>query len=129
MSTLKRFAKYILMILGMYFLTTILVFFSLNMSYSDINLKGEIPEQISIEKAEATKSSGRIYGYILNQKENNVNNKFLKISVYDASSELLTTKYLKIDEIKYGERKLFTARFNAKGTESYSISIVDNENT
>ena len=129
MSTLKRFAKYILMILGMYFLTTILVFFSLNMSYSDINLKGEIPEQISIEKAEATKSSGRVYGYISNQKENNVNNKFLKISVYDASSKLLTTKYLKIDGIKYGERKLFTAIFNAKGTESYSISIVDNENT
>lgn len=129
MSTLKRFAKYILMILGMYFLTALLIFISLNMSYSDINLKGEIPQQISIEKAEATKSSGRVYGYISNQKESNVNNKFLKISVYDASSELLTTKYLKIDGIKYGEKKLFTAMFNAKNTESYSISIVDDENT
>lgn len=125
MSTLKRFAKYILIIIGVYLLTFFLIFVSLNSGYSNISLKGEIPEQISIEKAEATKTNGRVYGYISNEKGNNVNDKYLKISVYNYSSELLTTKYLKIDGIKYGERKLFTARFNAKETNSYSISIVD----
>lgn len=127
MSTLKRFAKYILIIIGVYLLTFFLVFVSLNSGYSNISLKGEIPKQISIEKAEATKTNGRVYGYISNEKGNNVNDKYLKISVYNSTSELLTTKYLKIDGIKYGEKKLFTARFNAKGTNSYSISIVDEE--
>ena len=127
MSTLKRFAKYILMIIIVYFLTMFLVFVSLNSGYSNISLKGEVPMQISIEKAEATKTNGRVYGYISNEKGNNVNDKFLKISVYNSSSELLTTKYLKIDGIKYGEKKLFTARFNAKESDSYSISIVDEE--
>lgn len=129
MSTLKTFAKYILMIVGMYFLTMILIFISFNINYSDINLKGELPSQVSIEKAEASESKGRVYGYIENIKDNNVNNKFLKISVYDKSSELLTTKYLKIDGVKYGDKKLFTALFNAKDSAYYSISIVDKENT
>lgn len=127
MSTLKQFAKYILWIIIAYLFTSFFVFISLNSGYSDISLKGEIPEQISIEKAEATKTNGRVYGYISNEKGNNVNDKYLKISVYNSSSELLTTKYLKIDGIKYGEKKLFTARFNAKETNSYSISIVDEE--
>ena len=63
MKKLGVFAKYILGVIGIYLLTSILVFIGFNLNYSEITLKGELPEQVSIEKAEATKSDGRIYGY------------------------------------------------------------------
>ena len=128
MSTLKQFAKYILLIISIYLLTSVLIFIGLNVNYSDITLKGNLPEQISIEKAEATKSDGRIYGYISNSEDNNVNDKYIQISVYSSDDELLTTEYLKIDSVSYGEKKLFKFSFTVDNANSYSISIVDEEN-
>ena len=128
MSTLKQFAKYILLIVGIYLLTSVLIFIGFNVNYSDITLKEDLPEQISIEKAEATKSDGRIYGYISNSEENNVNDKYIQISVYSSDDELLTTEYLKIDSVSYGEKKLFKFTFTVDNASSYSINIVDNNN-
>lgn len=128
MSTLKQFAKYILLIIGIYLLTSVLIFIGLNVNYSDITLKGNLPEQISIEKAEATNSEGRIYGYVSNSEENNVNGKYIQISVYSSDDELLTTEYLKIDSVSYGEKKLFKFSFTVDNASSYSINIVDNNN-
>lgn len=127
MSKLKQFGKYILMIIGIYLLTSVLVFIGFNANYSKITLKGEVPEQISIEKAEATKSQGRVYGYISNSVDNNVNGKYIKVSIYDVDDELLTTEYLKIDDVNYGDKKLFKATFNVDNANSYSISIVNED--
>lgn len=128
MGKLKEFARYILFLIGAYLLTNALIFIGFNLNYSDISLTGEVPAQISIEKAEATNKDGRIYGYVSNERENNVNGKYIKISVYNMERELLTTEYLKINDVEYGNKRLFRSKFAAKGAASYSISIVDEEN-
>ena len=127
MDRVKQFLKYILLVIVCYVITGVLIFIGFNVNYSKISLKGSAPDQITINKAEATKSDGRVYGHIKNSEENNVNGKFIKISAYDASDELLTTEYLKIYDVKNNESKLFKARFIADKISSYSISIVDQE--
>ena len=128
MDRLKQFARYILIIIGIYVVSGFLIFIGFNVNYADINVKGDTPEQIIIKKAEATKHEGRVYGYISNSKDNNINGKYIKISVYDSMDELLTTEYLKINDVKYGEDKLFKSKFIADKISSCSISIVDQEN-
>lgn len=127
MATLKKFLKYILMIVGMYILTSVLVFIGFNANYKEIKLKGEIPSQISVERAEANKQETRIYGHVKNSEENNINEKYIKISVYNDSAELLSTEYLKIIDAPYNEQKLFRAKISANNAKIYEISIVDNE--
>ena len=127
MDTLKKFAKYVLLVIGGYLLTGLLIFIGFNVNYSEISIKDNKPEQISIVKAEASKHEGRVYGYISNNKENNVNGKYIKISVYDSNNEILTTEYLKIQDVEYDKEKLFKSKFTANDVSSYSISIVDEE--
>ena len=127
MDTMKKFAKYVLLVIGGYLLTGLLIFIGFNVNYSEISIKDNLPEQITIAKAEATSKQGRIYGYVSNSEENNVNGKYIKISVYDSNNEILTTEYLKIQDVEYDKEKLFKSKFTANDVSSYSISIVDEE--
>ena len=64
MGTLKTFLKYILWIIAFYLFTSFLIFVGFNASYKNIESKQDLPKQITIDKAEATKNQGRIYGYV-----------------------------------------------------------------
>ena len=128
MDRMKTFAKYALMIVGLYVFTSLLVFIGFNLNYKDINCNNEISEQISIEKAEATSNTGRIYGYISNTEENNVNGKYIKVEVYNTDNEKDEIQFIKINDIKYGEKKMFKIFFKTDNAKYCNISIVDNEN-
>ena len=127
MSDLNKDLKIVLMVVGGFILTAFLIFIGFNVNYKPINLKYETPNQISIEKAEATKVQARVYGYLLNSELNNLNDKFIKVSVFNSNDENVETKYLKIENLEKNERKLFKAMFNTKDVRSYSVDIVDSE--
>lgn len=128
MSRLKTFGKYALWVVALYLFTAILAFVGFNLNYKKIQCTNKFPEQISIEKAEATSSEGRIYGYVSNIKENNINGKYIKIEVYNENDQKDEIQYLKIDDIKYGEKKLFKAYFKTDNAKYCSIDIVDKDN-
>ena len=127
MDKLKTFAKYALMAVGIYVLTNIFVFIGFNLNYKDIESNNNFPEQISIEKAEATSTTGRIYGYVTNLKENNVNGKYIKVEIYNSENEKDEVQYLKIDDVKYGEKKMFKVFFKTDNAKYCNIDIVDSE--
>lgn len=127
MDNLKKYAKYIILIIAGFLLTDFLIFIGFNANYSKITLKANVPAQISINKAESNKSQVRIYGHVHNSDENNINGKYIKISVYNAENENIATQYLKIDDVEYGSNKLFKFNFSADEAASYEIDIVDNE--
>lgn len=127
MAKLKLFGKYILIVIAIYVLTSILIFIGFNIIYSDITLNQTLPEQISIEKAEATSSDVRIYGYVSNNGDNDLVGSYIKVSIYNSEDEILTTEYLKIDGVSKNEEKLFKVTSNVDNASSYSISIVDTE--
>lgn len=125
MSDLKKDLKIVLLVIAGFLLTGFLIFVGFNVNYKPIELKSELPNQISIEKAEATKVQARVYGYVDNSGDNNLNGKFIKVSVFN--NEQVETKFLKIENLEKNERKLFKALFNVKKVNSYSIDIVDSE--
>ena len=128
MDRMKTFAKYALMALGVYIFTSIVIFIGFNLNYKDIKCNNAFPEQISIEKAEATSTTGRIYGYVTNLKENNVNGKYIKVEIYNTDNEKDEVQYLKINDAKYDENKMFKVFFKTDNAKYCNIDIVDNEN-
>jgi len=126
MTDLNKDFKIVLLVVAGFILSGFLIFVGLNVNYKPIELKSEIPNQISIEKAEATKVQARVYGYVQNSVENNLNGKFIRVSVFN--NENVETKYLKVENLEKDERKLFKALFNVKEVKSYSVDIVDSEN-
>ena len=124
MSNLKKYAKYVLWVVAFYFFTNFLIFVGFNANYKSINVK-EKPEQISVERAEATKSEGRIYGIIKNK--NNLNGKYIKVSIYNSNNQEVATEYLKIENLKPEEEKKFKALFTANDAKTCELNIVDNK--
>ena len=110
MSDLKKDAKIVLLVVAGFLLSGFLIFVGLNSNYKPIRLSQELPQQITIEKAEANKDQGRVYGYVQNSNESNLNG-----------------KYLKIENLDVNEKKLFRSNFNAKNARSYDINIIDNK--
>ena len=128
MSDLNKYFKIVLLVVAGFLLSGFLIFIGFNVNYKPIELKSEFPNQISIEKAEATKVQARVYGYVQNSSEIDLNSKFIKVSVFNSNNENVETKYLKIENLEKNERRLFKAFFNAKEVKSYSVDIVNSEN-
>ena len=125
MNTLKTFGKYILWIIGFYLLTSFLIFVGFNANYKKIDIKENPPQQISIDKAEASKTEARINGKIQNSEESNLNGKYLKITVYDEKNNDIGTEFLKIENLDSNEKKSFKSQINAENVKSYDIYIID----
>ena len=125
MSNLKKYAKYILLIVGGYILTSFLIFVGFNANYKPITVQGSVPEQMSIAKAEATKKEGRIYGYATNKKENNINGKYIVATIYNSENEEIAKEALKIEGVEYNSQKMFKVFFNVEDAKYYKIEILD----
>ena len=125
MDTLKKFGKYVLWIVGFYFLTNFLVFVGFNANYKKIEIKENASQAISIDKAEASKTEARIYGKVKNTAEYDLNEKYIKITVYDEKDSDIGTEFLKIEDLDLEKEKPFKARIIAENVKSYDIYIVN----
>ena len=126
MTDLKKDIKIVLLVVGGFLLTGFLIFIGFNVNYKPIELKSELPNVITIEKAEATKAQARVYGRIRNTEESDFNGKYIKVSLFNANNENISTEYLKIENLGKDENKLFRATFNVEKAKSYTVDLVDN---
>lgn len=124
MKQVKKILKYVILIIVLYFFSRFLIYLGLNATYKDIKVEGNVPKQINVEYAQATKVNGRILGKISNNEEN-INGKYIKTDIYNSKNELLGTKYLNITEIEKNETKKFAVFFKKNSVDHCSISIVD----
>lgn len=125
MDRLKTFGKYILWIVGFWLFSNILIFVGLNANYDNIDLEGQLPNQIEVSKAEATLVNGRIRGQIQNKPENNLNGKFIKINLYSERDNILGTKYIQIANLGQDSKEDFSTYFKVKDVASYSVEITN----
>lgn len=125
MGRLKTFRKYIIWVILCYLFTMLMTYIGLNSTYKDMEKNAEIPSQVKIDIAQATKVNGRIFGEVTSTEENDLNGKYIKIQIYNKKNELVGAKYLKIEETKINEPKKFVSYFTAENVETYSIDIVD----
>lgn len=124
MDQVKKILKYVILLIAIYFFSKFLIYIGLNATYKDIEVKGDVPEQIQVEYAQATKINGRVLGKITNNGED-INGKYIKTDIYNSKNELLGTKYLELSEINREETKKFTVFFKKESVNYCEISIVD----
>lgn len=125
MKDLKKDIMYVLLVLGGYILTNFLIFVGFNANYKAIELKSELPNAITIEKAEATKVQGRVYGKVKNTEESDLNGKYIRVIVFNSNNDNIATEYLKIQNLEKNQEKLFKATFNAEKAKYYTLDIVE----
>lgn len=125
MKRLKTFAKYAIWIILFWILSDILIYYGVNSTYKDIKNKNEIPSQVTIKNAEATKVNGRIKGTVANSEESDLSGKYLKIDLYANSGNLLATEYEEIGNLRTNEVKSFETYFKMQDVKEYTVSIVD----
>lgn len=125
MSTVKKFAKYVIWIILFWILSDILIYYGLNSTYKEIKNRGDNISNVTVSEAEATKVNGRIIGKITNSEESNLNGKYLKINLYAESGNLLATEYVEVGKLRANEVKSFESYFKMQDVKSYDINIVD----
>lgn len=125
MDRLKTFAKYAIWVILFWILSDVLIHFGINSTYKDIEKKGEISSQITVNNAEATTINGRINGTVTNNDQNDLSGKYIKVNLYSKNGNLLGTNYLQIGNLGVVETKNFETYFKIQNVKSYDISIVD----
>lgn len=125
MSRLKTFAKYAIWLILFWILSDILIYYGVNSTYKNLKIKNEIPSQVTIKNAEATKVNGRIKGTIANKEDSNMSGKYLKIDLYSDSGNLLATEYEDIGNLRVNEVKSFETYFKMQDVKQYEVNIVD----
>lgn len=126
MNNVKKIIKYVILIIAIYFLTKFLVYIGFNATYRDIRVEGNVPEQINVEYAQATKVNGRILGKIKNG-DNDLNGKYIRADIFNKKNELVGTKYLEISQINKDETKKFAVFFKKESVDHCNLSIVDHK--
>ena len=58
--------------------------------------------------------------------KNDLNGKYIKVSAFNANNEKIATEFLKIENLRKDENKLFRATFNAEKVSGYTIDLVEN---
>ena len=125
MSRLKTFAKYAIWLILFWILSDILIYYGVNSTYKNLKIKNEIPSQITIKNAEATKVNGRIKGTIANKEDSDISGKYLKIDLYADNGNLLATEYEEIGNLRANEVKSFETYFKMQDVKQYEVNIVD----
>ena len=125
MSTVKQFAKYVIWIILFWILSDILIYYGVNSTYKNLKIKNEVPSQVTIKNAEATKVNGRIKGTVANSEDSDLSGKYLKIDLYADNGNLLATEYEEIGNLRANEVKSFETYFKMQDVKQYEVNIVD----
>ena len=125
MSRLKTFAKYAIWLILFWILSDILIYYGVNSTYKNLKIKNEIPSQITIKNAEATKVNGRIKGSIYNSAEHKITSKYLRIDLYSERDVFLGSKYIDVSTMRDDETRNFEEYFKVQDVDYYEMKFVD----
>ncbi len=126
MSRLKRFLNYALAIAGLWLLTNLVVYVSINSSYKTIESRVHcIAPEIIVAENRATHISGITTGKIINNTDTTINNQYLKIDVYSTNDIKLGTKYVKIDNLEQKASMDFKMWYKFTGAKYTTYTVVD----
>lgn len=124
MARMKTFFIYLLLVVAFFIFSQVMIYIAINTTYKykKVEVKTIIPIEIEVQ---ATSINGFAKGKINNDRDENIQNKYLKIECYSKNNVLMGTKYIKIDEVKAKEEKEFEVRFNFSKVDRAVIDIID----
>ena len=118
MKRLKTFAKYILWLVLFFVFSRVIIFIGLNNTYNSIDIKGDIPQGITINSAKSTSVNGEIEGSVSNE----LSSKYIKFNFYTDIDSLAGSYYITPSELENGNFEFY---FKLNYIESYSIELTD----
>lgn len=128
MARIKTFFKYLVIVVGFFIISQILIHLSIITSYSPITFE-DISEKYTIIEieAKAKKIAGFVKFTVSNPTAEDIENKYIKIEYYSKNETLLGVDYIEIGKIGAKEEKKFEANFQYERVKSVKIDIVDNK--
>lgn len=129
MSRMKTFAIYLLLFVGLFVASNLLISAYIKTSYYKIN-SYEINEEtltVTIMTAKASKDDGYIEGKILNGTNEKITDRYMKVELFSENNVILGTEYVKIDEINSGELKNFKINFSCDNVKHFTITFLSTE--
>lgn len=129
MSRMKTFTIYLLLFVGLFIVSNLLISAYIKTSYYTID-SYEISEEaltVTIMTAKASKDDGYIEGKILNGTNEKITNKYMKVELFSENDVLLGQEYVKIEEINSGELKNFKISFSCDNVKHFIITFLSNE--
>lgn len=119
MKRLKTFGKYILALVAFYIFSQIMIFIGLNTTYNSIDLKGDLPQGVSIRSAQGTSVNGEIKGNVTEE----LSAKYIKFNFYTSANTLAGSYYVNTSEIRNGNFEFY---YKLNYIDSYSVELTDN---
>ena len=127
MNRLKTFLNYVLAIAGLWLLSNLVIYVSINSGYKTIESRiYTIAPEIIISENKATHVNGIAKGTIINNTDSDIINQYLKIDVYSENDIKLGTKYVKIDNLEKKATMDFDMWYKFTGANYTTFSVVDN---
>ena len=77
--------------------------------------------------AKASKDDGHIEGKIVNNTNEKVTNRYMKVELFSNKDVNLGTEYVKIDELNPGDLKNFKIDFTCDNVTSFKITFISEE--
>lgn len=127
MANLKKYLLYVLVIAAFWIFSDILIYLSINSSYTKVDAKvyTNSPE-IIIGESKATYVNGVAKGSIKNNTGDIINDKYLKIELYSARDVKLGTKYVKIENLEVDKYQDFEMWYKFTDVDYANITMTDN---
>ena len=124
MARMKTFFIYLLLVIAFFLFSQVMIYIAIHTThqYKNVEIKTTIPMEVEVQ---ATSINGFAKGKIINQAENEIENKYIKIECYSKHDVLMGTKYIKIDKIGAKEEKEFEVHFNYNKVDKAVIDIVE----
>ena len=126
MKTMKKFLKYFIWFLIVYFLVSFLSFHVIKSSYKtkDCSINFSNPK-VEIYDAKATVTNGYVKGKITNNTDEKIQDKVLKLDCLSPRGVIMGTKYVDINSLATGTYKEFETKFNFDNVKDISIYLVN----
>ena len=128
MKRMKTFLIYLLIFVGFFVLSDVLINVSLNTSDHIITRKDNL-EQVVINQAEATQVNLRIKGTVTNLVENPITLKYMRVDFYSERDNLVGSRYIDVSNLKENESMDVEINLRLDDIDSYSISFTNDKST
>ena len=127
MDRMKTFLLYALCIIGFFIFSNVMINLAVHGVYKTMHTDVYNPEgiQIQINENKYTSVNGYVGGKVINNTQEMINNKYIKIDIYSKRNILLGTKYVTLNNFRPNEARDFRMGYKFNNSNYCKVSITE----
>lgn len=128
MDRMKTFLKYFIIVILFYFASNVASVYILKSTYSKKEIYPDFDSQkVEITDFKASVSNGYINGKITNNTGKDLISQVLELDFYTKRNNLAGSKFIDLGDLKNGETKDFSTKFNFDNVDYAKASLMSKE--